>query len=391
MKKACPFQFLIRNATLFSLQRLASFSSYSSAIPRSLSSSTDEDDVEAEEGGSSVYRHALQHQRPTTIRWQPQLENSVSFIGRVGGPLEIYKTKGDDFGAYTFIHVGYPGRSNCTFRMQVEMRDDMAKVGNQHLKKNDTVYVSGRLGSYKKADGNGNLISFYKIIVKDLYYVAPCDQGPISQNPEELQSKACQKSVESQSKPCQKSVESQSKPIERTKESQSVRGESGLGNCANHLYLWQLFFCKPYEWWDKRKNKQNSSSPDFKHKNTGENLWLRPDDPPWVKRQLQLLDLEIAKQRRAQGGCESGIGRKSQHHLWHVFFRNPHEWRDNRQNKKNSRSPDFKHKFSGEALWMSEDDPPWVKRQLQFHDSNMAKQGQGENVFKWKFDGEELI
>lgn len=54
-------------------------------------------------------------------------------------------------------------------RMQVEMWDDMAKVGIQHLKKNDTVYVSGRLGSYKKADGNGNLISFYKVHIGNLF------------------------------------------------------------------------------------------------------------------------------------------------------------------------------------------------------------------------------
>ncbi|KAF2309891.1 hypothetical protein GH714_005515 [Hevea brasiliensis] len=224
MKASRPFQFLIRNVSRCSLQGLASFSSYSSANPRSLNFSTDEDDVdvEVEEGGSSVYRHALRQQRPTTIRWQPQLENSVSFIGWVDRPLEVYKTKNDHFGAYTFINVKNPDNSNRTFRMQVEMWDDMAKMGIQHLKQNDTIYVSGHLG------------------------------------------------------------------------------ELGLESRKDLLYLWQLFFCKPYEWWDKRKNK-HSSSPDFKHKYTGENLWLRPDDPPWVKRQLQLLDLEMAKQRHALG------------------------------------------------------------------------------------------
>lgn len=64
----------------------------------------------------------------------------------------------------------------------------------------------------------------------------------------------------------------------------------------NQLHLWQVFFANPHEWWDNRKRKSNSHSPDFKHKDTGEALWLRQDDPPWVKRQLQKLDSKVAGQ-----------------------------------------------------------------------------------------------
>src|SRR4051794_31454598 len=78
-------------------------------------------------------------------------------------------------------------------------------------------------------------------------------------------------------------------------------GDTGVEICTDRSCLWQMFFCKPHEWWDKRKSKQYPSSPDFKHKFTGENLSLNANDPPWVKRQLQLLDIEIAKQKKAQG------------------------------------------------------------------------------------------
>lgn len=80
-------------------------------------------------------------------------------------------------------------------------------------------------------------------------------------------------------------------------------GETGIEMYKNRLYLWQVFFSSPYEWWDNRKNKKNSRSPDFKHKDTGEVLWLQPNDPSWVKRQLQLLDSNRAGQWQ-----EGGVG-----------------------------------------------------------------------------------
>ena len=171
-------------------------------------------------------------------------------------------------------------------------------------------------------------------------------------------------------------------------------GETGKEDYKNQLDLWELFFCKPYEWWDKRKSKQDSELPDFKHKYNGENLWLRPDDPPWVKRQLQLLDMEIAEQRQVNGVGETSRERyNNRYNLWQVFFSDPHEWWDNRKNKKNSRLPDFKHKHTHEALWIRPDDPPWVKRQIQLLDSAMAEPCMRENaefrrqLSKWTFDG----
>ncbi|KAG9135190.1 hypothetical protein Leryth_013477 [Lithospermum erythrorhizon] len=59
-------------------------------------------------------------------------------------------------------------------------------------------------------------------------------------------------------------------------------------------------------------------------------------------------------------------------HLWQVFFSNPLEWRDLRKCKKNPRQPDFRHKDTGEALWLSHNDPPWIQRQLQLLDSRMG-------------------
>lgn len=68
-----------------------------------------------------------------------------------------------------------------------------------------------------------------------------------------------------------------------------------------------MFFANPSEWWDQRKRKRNPKQPDFKHKDTGEALWLSNNDPPWVNKQLQLLDSKL------EGGF---VGRRSRVSNW---------------------------------------------------------------------------
>lgn len=65
--------------------------------------------------------------------------------------------------------------------------------------------------------------------------------------------------------------------------------KSHLQSYTNRLHLWQLLFASPDEWHDQRRSKTNPKQPDFKHKSTGEALWLSASDPPWVKKQVELL------------------------------------------------------------------------------------------------------
>ena len=49
---------------------------------------------------------------------------------------------------------------------------------------------------------------------------------------------------------------------------------------------------------------------------------------------------------------------------WQQYFENPGNYFDNRFDKRNPRSPDFKHKGAGgEGLWL-DGAPEWVKQQL---------------------------
>ncbi|TXG52339.1 hypothetical protein EZV62_021508 [Acer yangbiense] len=253
---------LIRTVSQLSLQRLRTFSSSSSSThPRLSTFFSDE-----AEGGSAAYRRVLKTQRPTMIEWEPDLVNSVNLIGSVDRPLKRYQPMTNEIGVYTLLSVKGAPDSNHYFRILLAMQGDMATLCEKHLKLNDYIYVSGRLKSYTKADHNGDLRICYKVDVKDLNYVAKRGSRVTSQKSEKLQS------------------------------GQANPGEAGMEKYQNRLYLWHVFFTNPHEWWDNRKDKKYPNSPDFKHKDTGEVLWFQPNDPPWIKKQLQLIDSKMAEQ-----------------------------------------------------------------------------------------------
>ncbi|KAK6160761.1 hypothetical protein DH2020_004142 [Rehmannia glutinosa] len=190
------------------------FSSSATLVRRPWTHLTDES-VNSD-GGSAVYRRALRLQRPTTIRYEESLHNSVSLIGAIERPLR--ECNSARFGVYTALKVNAPTGAYGYFRILLKFWDEMAEMSVQHLKPNDLVYVSGRLGSYMKVDENGKSMRYYEV-----------------------------------------------------------------------------FFASPSEWWDNRNHKSNTKLPDFKHKDTGEVLWLKDNDPPWVRKQLQLHDSRLYK------------------------------------------------------------------------------------------------
>ncbi|XP_057469274.1 protein OSB1, mitochondrial-like [Actinidia eriantha] len=265
----------LRNVTSLSyrLQRLRNFSSSSSTSPRKWKFLSDD----PADGGSSVYRHALKSQRPSTIKWQEQLRNSVSFIGTVDRPVKNVNAV-HGFGVYTLINVKASPKSNNFFKVLLKMWDEMADISIKHLKPNDCIYVSGHLGSYTKVDDNGKLHTAYEVIVKEINHVVQCGQGP-----------TCKKA----------------------NQSDSGEGETGLEKYKNRLHLWQVFFANPLEWWDNRRRKPNPNHPDFKHKDTGEALWIHSSDPPWVKKQLQLYDSSVAAQ-----GLRQDVRSRSSLSMW---------------------------------------------------------------------------
>ncbi|KAG8062746.1 hypothetical protein GUJ93_ZPchr0003g18321 [Zizania palustris] len=214
-----------------------------------------------EDTESVAYRMSMLR-APPVVRREGLLRNSCSFIGRLVAPVRPFDgSSGELCRAYTSLYVS-SSFSSSDFRMLLQFKGKLANVSLMHLKQNDLVYVSGILKSYHKVDASGEQYVFYKILVTELNYVLDQNQRP--ENDKSSSDKASDE------------ILTEKRYIDR-------------------LRLWQVFFASPYEWWDNRHSKPYVRCPDFKHKDTREKLWLCPDDPPWVRRQLELLDQEMAQ------------------------------------------------------------------------------------------------
>ncbi|XP_039052731.1 protein OSB1, mitochondrial-like [Hibiscus syriacus] len=232
-----------------------------------------------EEGGSAAYRLALKFQRPKTVQVERGSRNRVSLIGTVDVPLTVMNTKSDKFGVRTRLIIKKPYDSDRRFKYLKQDRvENVERYGENLYGAREAwgffLYVSGFLGSFSQANVDKQLIVYYKVNVTELNFVSQQGQRSTTRKCEEL-------------------------------EPEQDPGEAGMERYNSPLYLWQVFFTSLSEWWDNRK--KNPSQPDFKHKDTGEALWLNPDDPPWIRKQLELLDSRLAQGAGDQVSCRNCI------------------------------------------------------------------------------------
>ncbi len=70
---------------------------------------------------------------------------------------------------------------------------------------------------------------------------------------------------------------------------------------------WAALFCSPDDFWDNRATKRNPKAPDFKHKETGEALWVESrTTPSWVASSLKELDLNVQVDPKTLFGAPGG-------------------------------------------------------------------------------------
>lgn len=232
--------------------------------------------------------HKLKFQRPPTIvygdwgREEWRRQNLVSFIGSVVYPVKTVQCQ--RFGVHTRLQVKDSPNSDKSFRISLKMWGRMAEIASNYLKENDLIYVSGKLVSYTKNYENGPSAICYEVTVHELNYVTRTDRSNID--------RTCA-------------------ILEPNESATSTSGTPDVEEKMDRLRLWQVFFASPNEWWDNRKTKKSPRSPDFKHKDTGECLWLSPEDPPWLRKQLGLQDSRIAER-----GYEDFGGSRSRVSMW---------------------------------------------------------------------------
>ncbi|ERN01443.1 hypothetical protein AMTRI_Chr03g147790 [Amborella trichopoda] len=220
-----------------------------------------------EEQGHVVYP------RPSEIQWKKELANSVNLIGIVGAPVEVKYLNSGKILAWT--RLGVKKSASETFWVNLTFWNELANVAFQHIEKGQQIYVSGRLVADTVEGEDEKRQTYYKVVVSQINFIEK------SFSPSTLY------------------------------ESEGNFASSGskFGNLGGSIEeLWQAFFANPVDWWDNRKNKKNPKYPDFKHKHTGEALWVEGKyNPSWVKSQLAILDSRMEMLRANEATMASSF------------------------------------------------------------------------------------
>ncbi|KAL5561800.1 hypothetical protein UlMin_031547 [Ulmus minor] len=217
--------------------------------------------------------------RPAEVQWKKEICNTVQLIGVVGVPVEIKHLPSGKVVAWTRLAV--KKSSTDTSWINLTFWDELAQVAFQHVEKGNQIYVCGRLISDTVETDEGKQQTYYKVVVQQLNFV-------------------------------EKSFSSSTPSLYDRGSDSMTTGKKRGSNAANGdetpEQLWQAFFANPLEWWDNRKNKKNPKYPDFKHKDTGEALWIEGRyNPPWVKAQLAILDTRMGSLNDKDSRMQSNI------------------------------------------------------------------------------------
>ncbi|XP_010679163.2 protein OSB1, mitochondrial [Beta vulgaris subsp. vulgaris] len=211
--------------------------------------------------------------RPSEIQWKKELCNSVQLIGIVALPVQLTHLSSGKVVASTRLAVRKSATN--TSWINLTLWDELAHVAHQHLEKGQQIFVSGRLISDTVDNEDGKQQTYYKVVVQQLNFVERNSSSPVAL-------------------------------YDDNSDSTSTVGKFVKAPAINKLStqeLWQAYFANPTDWWDNRKNKKNLKSPDFKHKDTGEALWVESRyNPPWVKSQLEILDSRMMQSFQKQEG-----------------------------------------------------------------------------------------
>ncbi|XP_027922400.1 protein OSB3, chloroplastic/mitochondrial-like isoform X2 [Vigna unguiculata] len=136
---------------------------------------------------------------------------------------------------------------------------------------------------------------------------------------------------------------------------------SAKKNPDSSMSSWIDLVDNPKQWWDFRDSKQNGlvhpKHPDFKRKDGSVSLWLS-NCTTFVLSKLKGLEFEVpvVKSKKAKDSKGGDVS-------WNDLVQNPAKWWDNRVDKRNEKAPDFKHKETGEGLWLGSS-PSWVLDKL---------------------------
>ncbi|GER54320.1 organellar single-stranded DNA binding protein 3 [Striga asiatica] len=229
--------------------------------------------------------------KPGEMPYQAKVTNFVNLIGRVGLPIRFESDADGKHLAATVISL-LNGGARTPLTIPVVFEGVLAHSVSCHVRENDLVFVSGHLSVDPTGVLPGESLGKFHVVAENINFV----EGDLMKS--------------------------------------------------------------PLQWYDYRGLKKNGSvkekHPDFKQKVTREALWIS-SAPKWALHGLERLEFDVIKPKHAN--------ESSSDDSWKDVVENPDNWWDCRANKKNPKAPDFKHKKTGDALWLNRA-PGWVSAKL---------------------------
>ncbi|KAL8480594.1 hypothetical protein ACS0TY_027224 [Phlomoides rotata] len=353
--------------------------------------------------------------KPIEIPFQAKVANFVNLIGYVKIPVQFESDSDGKHFAATVISLR-GGSWRKPLLIPVVFEGDLAHIVACHVKENDSVFVSGKFSVEPLRLVLSENLGKFHIVADNLNFVEGFQKDKIVgvkvENSEQNYIQFPAKELEIL----------EHRNVEELSDGNKggVSFSSKKKNAEEVLGLWRDLVKNPQQWWDYRQHKANGlvkeKFPDFKQKESGEPLWIS-SAPKWVfpglgklecdvkdlsksnqvqigefkngglednwKKQVQIGEvknggLEDSWKKQVQigefknGGLEDNWKKQVQigefkngglEDSWKNLVENPSKWWDNRVNKRNPRAPDFKHKETGEGLWLDRS-PGWVLSKL---------------------------
>lgn len=310
-----------------------------------------------ESGPASSWR------RPSEIPFQGKAANSVKVIGFVRCPVQFQSLPDGKCVAATVIvqdnseldtALAGSGPYVPSFLIPVVFEGDLAHVVRCHVKESDCVHVSGKLSGDHLPFEIGEYDGNFHIVAQDVYFVQGVKGKAVSKKSGAMNSEMENLDAASEVKKMKngESIVSDDSLFGVENDDQNGLSSSNktMTPSATGNEDWWDLIKNPNDWLDyrelKSEGKVKARHPDFKHEKKGVGLWLNKA-PNSVLKGLQGVDF---RSKQVSSG-------KEEH--WKSLVENPDKWWDNRLNKRNEKSPDFKNKESGEALWLSSA-PDWA-------------------------------
>ncbi|CAA0830472.1 Protein OSB2- chloroplastic [Striga hermonthica] len=313
--------------------------------------------------------------KPGEMPYQAKVTNFVNLIGRVGLPIRFESDAEGKHLAATVISL-LNGGARTPLTIPVVFEGVLAHSVSCHVRENDLVFVSGHLSVDPTGVLPGESLGKFHVVAENINFVegfkgssssSEMEIGEFSVNEakvyDEISERVDNDVDDDGNDNKNEDIEQPPKPTANLESADG--GESGLKKgdgkkkeADKSMELWRDLVKNPLQWYDYREQKKNRSvkekHPDFKQKVTGEALWIS-SAPKWILPGLGKLEFDVIKPKNVK---DSSIDDS-----WKDVVENPDNWWDCRANKKNPKAPDFKHKKTGDALWLNRA-PGWVPSKL---------------------------